>query len=162
MSTTTDLPIPAIERLEAVGGALLRYGLVLFLVWFGAFKFTAAEARAIEPLVANSPFMSWMYAVASPRAVSGFIGVSELVVAALIALRPLSATASAAGSLAAIGIFVVTLSFLATTPGSWAVVDGFPIPAGAGGFVVKDLFLLGAAVWSAGEAWRARTSEARS
>jgi uncharacterized membrane protein YkgB len=155
MTTVTNLSVSVDRSLETAGGALLRYGLVLLLHWFGAFKFTAAEAHAIEPLVANSPLLAWMYAVASPRVVSGFVGVSEIVVALLVALRPLSAAASVAGSLAAIGIFVVTLSFLATTPGSWAVVEGFPIPAGAGGFIVKDLFLLGAAVWSAGEAWRA-------
>ena len=35
------------------------------------------------------------------------------------------------------------LSFLVTTPGVWAVVEGFPAPASAGGFLIKDLFLLG-------------------
>jgi hypothetical protein len=66
---------------------LLRYGLVLFLVWFGLFKFTEAEAQAIEPLVSNSPFMYWMYRVWGLRTVSGLIGAGELV-AALIAVRP--------------------------------------------------------------------------
>lgn len=143
------------RAVERAGGALLRYGLVLFLVWFGLFKFTEAEALAIEPLVANSPAMAWLYGVASVRAVSALVGAVELVVALLIALRPIAPALAAVGSAAAVAIFATTLSFLATTPGMWAVVDGFPVPAGAGGFVVKDLFLLGAAIWSAGEAWRA-------
>jgi uncharacterized membrane protein YkgB len=42
---------------ELVGGAILRYGLVLFLVLFGLAKFTAAEAQTIQPWVANSPFL---------------------------------------------------------------------------------------------------------
>ena len=139
---------------ESTGAALLRYGLVLFLVWFGLFKFTEAEAQAIEPLVSNSPFMFWMYRVWDLRTVSGLIGAGELVVAALIAVRPAAPRLSALGSLSAVVVFLVTLSFMATTPGMWAVVEGFPVPAAAGGFVVKDLFLLGAAVWTAGEAWR--------
>ena len=32
---------------------------------------------------------------------------------------------------------------------------GFPALSGAGGFLVKDVILLGAAVWSLGEALRA-------
>ena len=45
------------------GVHLLRWTLVVFIVWFGAFKFTAAEATAIQPLVANSPLLSWLYYV---------------------------------------------------------------------------------------------------
>jgi uncharacterized membrane protein YkgB len=102
--------------------------------------------------------MSWLYAIASRQGVSNLIGASELVIAALIALRPVAPRLSAAGSLAAMGVFLTTLSFLVTTPGVWAVVDGFPVPAAAGGFLIKDLFLLGAAIWSAGEASRAARS----
>jgi uncharacterized membrane protein YkgB len=53
-------------------------------------------------------------------------------------------------------MFLTTLSFLATTPGAWAIVEGFIVPAGAGGFLIKDIFLLGAALWTAGEALRRR------
>ena len=42
---------------EAVGEAILRYGLVLVVAWIGAMKFTAYEAAGIQPLVANSPLM---------------------------------------------------------------------------------------------------------
>jgi uncharacterized membrane protein YkgB len=140
------------DRVSAVGGHLLRYGLVLLIVWFGAFKFTAAEAQAIEPLLRNSPFLSWLYAVTGVRGASRLIGVGELLVAGLIGLRPLAPRVSAVGSVGAVAMFLTTLSFLITTPGMWARVEGFVVPAGAGGFIVKDLILLGAAVWSAGEA----------
>ena len=147
-------PGAAARALERAGGAILRYGVAFFLVWFGAFKFTAAEAKAIRPLIEHSPAMAWMYALWSQQTVSNLIGVAELAVAALILARPLWPRVSAAGSVAAAATFATTLSFLVTTPGSWALVEGFPVPAGAGGFVVKDLFLFGAALWSAGEAWR--------
>jgi uncharacterized membrane protein YkgB len=144
-------------RLESVGGGILRYGLVVILFFFGAFKFTAVEAQAIQPLVANSPLMGWLYAFLGVQGVSNLIGVTEIVVGLLIASRPFTPRLSALGSLGAVVTFVLTLSFLASTPGVWVQVPGFPLPVpdSTGAFLVKDLFLLGAAVWSAGEALRA-------
>lgn len=142
----------ASERVQRAGGFILRYGLVLIILWFGAFKFTMAEAEAIVPLLTNSPFLSWMYDVLSVRNASRAIGTAEILFAVLIALRPLRPALSAVGSAGAIFMFLTTLSFLATTPGMFLVIEGLPVPAGVGGFVVKDLILLGAAVWTAGEA----------
>jgi reactive chlorine resistance protein C len=147
------------QRLETVGGAILRYGMVAILLYFGAFKFTAFEAAAIQPLLANSPLMAWLYSVTSLQGASNLIGVSEIVAAVLIAARPWSARLSALGSILATGIFLATLSFLVTRPEVWASVPGFPlhVPGALGGFLLKDVFLLGAAVWTAGEALRGRT-----
>ena len=55
IETHTDLA----DLTRALGTFLTRYGLVVVFVWIGAMKFTAYEANAIQPLVANSPFMSW-------------------------------------------------------------------------------------------------------
>lgn len=138
--------------LDRVGAQVLRYGLVFILLYFGAFKFTPTEAAAIQPLLANSPFMAWLYSVASVEGVSRLIGVAEIAAALLIALRVVSPLACAVGSIMAVGTFLTTLSFLATTPDMFAWVDGFLVPTGGGGFIIKDLFLLGAALVSAGEA----------
>jgi reactive chlorine resistance protein C len=73
---------------------------------------------------------------------SEVIGIIELVIGILIATRRWAPRASAIGSLAATGMFVVTLSFLFTTPNA-----GESLP-----FLLKDLTLLGAALWTAGEA----------
>ncbi len=143
--------------LESFGGGILRYGLVAILLYFGAFKFHPVEAAGIEPLVANSPLMSWLLPILGIRGVSNLLGVTEIAIAVLIALRSFLPKASALGSIVAIGMFFITLTFLFTTPGMWAHVDGFPLPVpkAMGGFLIKDVFLLGAAVWSAGEALRA-------
>src|SRR5919202_1027163 len=90
-------------NMQQIGIRVLRYGLVLILVYFGAFKFTGAEARAIQPLLEHSPFMSWLYSFLSIDGVSRLIGVAELTIAGLILSRPWSAGLSALGSLAAIG-----------------------------------------------------------
>ena len=145
------------ESIETAGGIVLRYGLVAILLFFGTFKFTETEAKAIEPLVANSPFFSWLHALAGTRGTSNVVGVTELAIAAMIATRRWLPLVSAAGSLLAVGMFAVTLSFLVTTPGMWKSPPDFPVPVPTdiGGFVAKDLFLLGASLWSAGEALRA-------
>ena len=132
-------------RIRMIGAGVLRYSLVLFLVLFGALKWTAAEAKGIEPMVSHSPFFFWLYPVFGVRTGSEVIGVIELVIAALIVVRHWAPRASAVGSLAASGMFVVTLSFLVTTP---HVGEGAP-------FLLKDLTLLGAALWTAGEALEA-------
>jgi reactive chlorine resistance protein C len=147
-------------RLERAGGAILRYGLAAILLYFGTFKFHPAEAEAIRPFVANSPFMRWMYGVLSVQGVSNLIGLTEIVVALLLLARPLSPRAGAAGGIGAAVIFLGTLSFLFTTPGAWVSVPGWPIPmpGGPGGFLIKDLFLFGAALWIAGESLRAASA----
>jgi len=145
-------PDRATEALSRAGVVILRYGLVLLVFWFGVFKFTPTEAQAIQPLVAHSPLLSWLYALTDVRGVSRLIGIAEIAIALLIAARPWSARASTVGSVGAIVMFLTTLSFLATTPGSFGVVDGVLVPTGAGGFLIKDLLLLGAALWTAAEA----------
>jgi reactive chlorine resistance protein C len=101
---------------QLLGAAILRYGLVLFLVLFGLAKFTDAEAQTIHPWVANSPFLGWLYAVTTLQGVSNVIGLIELTLGALLAVRPLWPRVSAVGSLGAIIAFLITLSFLVTTP----------------------------------------------
>src|SRR5260370_7214873 len=50
-------------------------------------------------------------------------------------------------------MFLTTLSFLFSTPGWEPSLGGFPALSGAvGQFLLKDVVLLGAAIWSLGEA----------
>src|SRR5215475_6193728 len=145
------------SRVEAVGRELARYGLVVVVAWIGLMKFTAYEAEGIRLYVANSPLMSWVYGTMSVRGFSAVLGVVEVAVALLIAARPLSPRACALGSALGVGMFLTTLSFLATTPGVWEPsAGGFPALSGKPGqFLLKDLVLLGISLWSLGEAWRA-------
>jgi uncharacterized membrane protein YkgB len=50
-------------RVQALGSLVLRYGLVLVIGWIGLMKFTEYEAKGIQPLVAHSPLMAWMYTI---------------------------------------------------------------------------------------------------
>jgi uncharacterized membrane protein YkgB len=139
--------------LQAVGGEVIRYGLAFVIGWIGLMKFTPVEAEAIRPLVEHSPLMIWASRALGIRPFSNLVGVAEVTIAVLIALRQLAARASALGSAMAAGMFATTLSFLLTTPGVWETsLGGFPaISVLPGQFLLKDVVLLGAALWSLGE-----------
>jgi uncharacterized membrane protein YkgB len=116
-------------------------------------KFTAYEAEAIKPLVENSPILSWVYDVMSVQTFSMVLGATEILLGILIAARPFSPKASALGSFGAIIMFLVTLTFLLSTPGVWQPEYGFPcLSPMPGQFIAKDVLFLSAAVWTAGEA----------
>ena len=141
------------ERIQTIGTKFLRYGLVLVIAWIAAMKATEYEALGIQPLIAHSPFLSWMYNVWTVREATMIIGAIELVFAILIALRRWSPKACAVGSAGAVIMFLTTLSFLFSTPGWEPTLGGFPaLSGGVGEFLIKDVVLLGAALWSLGEA----------
>lgn len=142
--------------LEKIGGEFIRYSLVVILLWIGLLKFTAYESEGIQGLVANSPFFSWAYSVFSVRTFGAILGVIEIVLALLILSRPVAPKLSAIGSCLAIIMFLLTLTFLLTTPPAWQPDYGFPfLSPMPGQFLLKDILLLGAAIWTAGEAMRA-------
>ena len=139
-----------------VGGALARYGLVVVIGWIGLLKFTSYEAQGIQPLVTNSPFMSWIYDVVSVTTFSTLLGVLEVATAVLLAVKPWWPKLSVAGSMIAVGLFLATISFLFTTPGIGEdSAGGFPVLSMTGQFLIKDVALLGIAVWTLVDALRA-------
>jgi reactive chlorine resistance protein C len=121
-------------RLESIGVGVSRYGLVVVLMLIGLLKFTPPEAAGIQPLVLHSPLMSWMYAVLSIQAVSNVIGFIEIATALLIAARPFSPKASFVGSLGAVVTFLLTISFLFSTPGAFQQGHGISILGEIGGY----------------------------
>jgi uncharacterized membrane protein YkgB len=144
-----------------VGRHFVRYALVVVIAWIGALKYSAYEAAAIHPLIANSPIMSWFYSILGVRSLAATLGTVEIIAAVLIALRFASPRLSAAGSAMAILLFLGTLSFLFTTPGVTAA-GGFPVLSVLPGqFLLKDLVLLGAALWTLGDSLGAAKSKSR-
>jgi uncharacterized membrane protein YkgB len=138
-----------IARIEDVGTGVLRYGIVFLLVVIGAAKYFAFEAEAIRPLVENSPFLSWMIGAFGVQGTSSIIGTLEIATGLAIASRPFAPTVSAIGSTAGVVIFLTTLSFLFSTPGALSLKHP------AGGFLMKDIVLLGACIATAAEALNA-------
>ena len=145
-----------ITRLERVGTAVLRYGVVFLLVVIGAAKYFAFEAEGIKPLVEHSPLLSWMITAFGVQGASNVIGTIEIAIGLAIASRPLAPALSAIGSGLGVVTFLTTLSFLFTTPGALSPQNP------ANGFLMKDIVLLGACIATAAEALKAaRVRKAR-
>lgn len=150
----------AFTVVESYGDTLTQvalYGsLVVIYAWFGGMKFTAYEAEGLVALVSNSPVLNWFYSIFSTRAFSTFLGVLELSVGALIAARLINPAFSALGGLLSAGLFVTTLSFMASTPGVAAPDIGFPaISISVGQFLLKDLGLLAISLWIVADSLKA-------
>lgn len=130
----------AIKPLKKIGFYVSYLSTSLILFWIGAFKFTPTEAEVIRPLVENHPLMSWMYDLFSVKAVSEIIGVIEIITALLLLLGLKWKAGRIFGGLWVVVTFLITISFLFTTPGMWKIVDGFPV---TDFFILKDLVILG-------------------
>ncbi|WP_431234706.1 YkgB family protein [Mycolicibacterium psychrotolerans] len=142
------------ELLVNTGHIVSRYGLVIVLAWIGFGKYVKMEARV---LIEHSPLMSWVYELAGTTTVARALGTMEIVAALLIAVRPWWPRASIVGSVLAVVLFLGTLSFLVTTPGVVAQhAAGVPVlSALPGQFLLKDLVLIGVAIWSLGDSMQA-------
>ena len=101
------------------------FGTVVILLWVGLFKFTPTEAEAIKPLMINHPLTYWMYDVISTQMVSNIIGISEVLIALLIILGLKNKNIAKVAAIGVIVIFLMTISFLFTTPNMWRSVDNF-------------------------------------
>ncbi len=150
------------QSFERIGAIILRYGLVMMLFWIGALKFAKYEAEGVQMLASHSPFLSWGYSVMSVQSFAEFLGVIEITIAILIALRAFAPKLSAIGSFGAVIMSLITLSLLFTTPGVWQMGYGFPFLSGMpGGFLAKDVLMLGVALWTGGEALIAASARSR-
>src|SRR6266852_6245397 len=163
-------------RLDRVGMALLRFGLIVVLFWIGGLKFADYEAEGIVPLVANSPLMSFFYHYPAPDyrqymnkegevipahqqwhesngtySFSHGLGILIVMIGVLIASYPILPQVSVPGSFLLILMSLTTPAVLVTTPQEWvpalgASTHGFRYLSGAGRLIIKDDIMLGAAV----------------
>ena len=130
-------PFPQLARL---GYYISLLSIVLIMLWIGIFKFTPTEAAGIKPLVENHFLLFWLYDVLNVQQVSNLFGTIEIITGLLLlfslrydVLRPFAA-------LCLIATFLITFSFLFTTPGMWKVIDGVPTTNFS---ILKDIPMLG-------------------
>ncbi|MDR5836101.1 DUF417 family protein [Caballeronia sp. LZ034LL] len=128
--------------------ALLRWALVIVFLWFGGMKFTAYEANGIAPFIINSPVMSWLHTLFGVRGASYVIGTLELSTALALIIGAFQPMFSALGAAMSAATYLITLTFLLSTPGvAEATAGGFPaISALPGQFLLKDVVLLAASL----------------
>jgi reactive chlorine resistance protein C len=157
MSTFDQLLIP-VSRTGRLGTNLVRISIAIVFIWIGLLKFVPFEADSITPMVARSPFMSFFYKhpeqykehmtqegqlVPAARAwqeenntyrFARGLGSTELFIAFLVLLNPLSRKAGLAGGL------------LSWVPALGDAQHGFPYLSGMGRLIIKDTIMLAGAV----------------
>jgi reactive chlorine resistance protein C len=79
--------IPA-ERLVSAGRAIALAGVTLPLFLIGILKFTAIEIEVLKPLINGTPWLAWLYPAFGEAGASYFLGVVELLTAALLLASP--------------------------------------------------------------------------
>ncbi len=142
------------EQIERAGVVVMRAALALTLLWFGAMKFTSYEATNVAVFIANSPLLSWSHAAFGIQGASYMLGVVEVVAGVLLLAGFVSARLSVIGGAIGVITFVTTLSLMLSTPGVTApLAGGFPaLSSKPGQFLLKDLGLLGIALFIVGQA----------
>jgi uncharacterized membrane protein YkgB len=141
------------DRLNRFGLAIGTLALVLIYLAFGLSKFTADEAEALVGIVQPSPFLGWLYGLMTKMQFSMMLGVIELSICALIALRPVAPRAAFIGALLSAGLFLMTQSFILSTPGIFDASRGlFGFFGGAGQFLLKDTGLFALSLLVAADA----------
>lgn len=123
-----------------VGYHVSLFGSVLILLWIGLLKFTPTEAKGIKTLIEHHPLSFWMYDVFSVQMVSNIVGTVEFIVAILLLLSLKFQQVKKYAGIGMCIIFVMTLSYLFTTPNMWKEMDGIPT---TDFFILKDSMLLG-------------------
>lgn len=159
-TTAADRPARgSVEPMTAVRAATLGLylSLAVILLWFGAMKFTTYEASNISGFILNSPFIGWLHSFGIKPA-SYIIGLVEIAAGLLLAARLVSPRLSVFGGALAVLTFLVTLSFMLTTPGvAEPAAGGFPaLSVLPGQFLLKDLGLLAISVFCVIESRAAR------
>ena len=123
--------------------AVLRWVMFVIFVSFGMQKFTLQSAQGIEQFISNSPLVSWL-SIFGFRGEAYVLGVTEFVIAILLAAGAFSPILSALGSLMGVVTFMVTWSFFFTTPGvvKWSISTDPMAWNLTGEFLFKDVVLL--------------------
>lgn len=140
------------SKIELMGQHLIRFSIVIVLIWIGCMKFTAYEAGAIEGLVATSPFTSWLYSVFSLQTTSNIIGSIEILTALALLIGIRFPLVSAIGAVMACATFALTTTFILSAPGWESSLGGFPtLSVVPGQFLLKDIVLVSASLWLFGQ-----------
>jgi uncharacterized membrane protein YkgB len=123
---------------------VISIGMIVMLLWAGAFKMTARGAEVIVPLVTHSPLTSWQFKVLGPYVGADIIGGTEWTAALLFIVGYRWPKAGIVGGFITTLMFFTTSSMLITTPGDTVVVHGIHYMNDLGLFLFKDVIAFGA------------------
>jgi uncharacterized membrane protein YkgB len=125
-------------------------GMIVMLLWAGAYKMTAPGAEGIIPLVSNSPLIWWHFALFGPYIGSDIIGLTEITAAILLIVGYLKPQAGIIAGLITTLMFFTTSTMLLSTPGAIIAVPGIGhmrYMSFLGLFLFKDVISLGVSLY---------------
>jgi len=125
-------------------------GMIVMLLWAGAFKMTRSGAESIAPLVEHSPLIWWHFKIFGPYIGTDIIGLTEWLAAILFIVGYVRPKAGIVGGLITTLMFTITSSMLITTPGTTISIPGIPLMRFMdllGLFLYKDVIALGASLY---------------
>jgi uncharacterized membrane protein YkgB len=121
-------------------------GMIVMLLWAGAYKMTAPGAEGIAPLVAHSPLIFWHFLLFGPYIGSDIIGLTEMTAAILFIIGYFKPKAGIIAGLITTFMFFTTSSMIITTPGAIIAVPGISYMrymSFLGLFLFKDVISFG-------------------
>jgi uncharacterized membrane protein YkgB len=122
-------------------------GMIVMLLWAGAYKMTAPGADGIVPLVNNNPLISWHFKLFGVYHGSDIIGLTEMIAALLMIAGMFKPQAGVVGGTIAALMFFITSTMVITTPGALTAVNGFNYMSFLGLFLFKDILNLGGSLY---------------
>jgi len=139
------------KTFKAAGQFLLRYGLAITFIWLGLMKLKNSEADYLRQVLSNSGLFSWLLKYLTSYAFSQIIAYLQIVIGVMIALKPVARKVSVWGGIIATVVLFLSVSALFTSSYVWQAPYGFPELSKLGQSILKDLVLLGAAMWCVGD-----------
>lgn len=130
-------------KVRTVGRLVALLGVVLPLLLIGLNKFMPFEVELLKPLIAGTPWLSWLPLVFGDVGTARLLGTVEIATALLFIAVPWSPRAALAAGLIGSGTFAVTSSTLLALPIWEPSAGGFPFLNFSGTFLIKDIALLG-------------------
>ncbi|MGN6394695.1 MAG: DUF417 family protein [Mucilaginibacter sp.] len=147
MNTNVIIRFAAWVTKKNIAFVIITTGMIVMLLWAGAFKMTAPGAEGIAPLVNNNPLISWNYKIFGVYHGSDLIGITEWIAAVLIFAGLFKPKAGILGGAIAVLMFFTTSTMLITTPGVLIKVSGLSYMNNLGLFLFKDILNLGASFY---------------
>jgi uncharacterized membrane protein YkgB len=123
---------------------VISIGMIVMLLWAGAYKMTAPGAEGIIPLVSNSPLIWWHFKLFGPYIGSDIIGLTEITAALLMIAGHFQPKAGIVGGFIGTLMFFITSTMVISTPGATVPVHGIRYMSFLGLFLFKDVISLGA------------------
>jgi len=139
------------KTLKLIGQFLLRYGLAIVFIWLGILKLKNSEADYMRDVLSNSTLFGWSLKYITAYAFSQIVAYLQMGIGLLIALKLVARRLSFVGSLVAVVILLLSVTMLFSSGSVWQAGYGFPELSKLGQSILKDVVLLGAAAWCAGD-----------